>query len=234
MSGYDVRTLYLCRHGESEANVANARALAAGAEDIGAVDEDALVRLTPHGIAQARELGAYFARCDDPPSLIISSPYARCCSTAEIAAEASGIAGTRVTTDARLHERSLGILDRLTPTGIRMRFPEEAAKRAEAGKFAYRPPKGESWEGVANRVRPFCDALRPDEGGISIAVVTHQAVLLCMRYVLESLSVEQLAAVDRAAEVGNAAVTQYRAGADGRFALAAYNVPAHAAETPHA
>jgi broad specificity phosphatase PhoE len=40
-------------------------------------------------------------------------------------------------------------------------------------------------------------------------LVTHQVVILVMRYLLEHLTEQQVLAIDRAAEVANCAVTRY-------------------------
>ena len=40
-------------------------------------------------------------------------------------------------------------------------------------------------------------------------VVTHQVVTLCLRYLLEGLTEEQLLAIDRDGAVANCAVTEY-------------------------
>ena len=56
--------------------------------------------------------------------------------------------------DERLREKEFGCLDRLTRAGITASFPEEARRRADVGKFYYRPPGG----GVfATSVRAPCN-----------------------------------------------------------------------------
>ena len=227
------RTLYLCRHGQSEANVANARAIAAGAAALGPVDDDRDVRLTALGELQARALGAYLERQQHPPRAIVTSPFRRCYETARIAGESLDIVRDDILADPRLRERNLGLLDRLTPIGIRERYPQEAAARAAVGKYAYRPPNGESWMDVADRVRAVCDALFERFAGSDVAVITHQAVILCMRYVIEGLTITELGAIDQASEVRNCGVTSY-AFVDRRLQLTAYNVDPLEVETPHA
>jgi hypothetical protein len=53
-------------------------------------------------------------------------------------------------------------------------------------------------------------------------------VVLCLRYVLEGMSEEEVIAVDRAGNVANCSVTEYRfdpaAGKDGGMVLVRFNV----------
>lgn len=212
--------------------MANERAIANGRAELGPVDADAAVRLTRLGELQARALGLYLQHASRPPQCIVTSPFQRCRATARIAAAELGLPERAIATDERLRERNLGILDRLTPLGIRERYPHEAARRAAVGKYVYRPPKGESWMDVADRVRDACDELFARYGGEDVAVVTHQAVLLCMRYVLEGLTVAQLHAIDTQSEIKNCGVTTYT-DVSGTLHMVSYNVDPTLVETPH-
>jgi len=57
--------------------------------------------------------------------------------------------------------------------------------------------------------------------------VCHQVIVLCMRYLLECLTEEEILAIDRAGEVANCSVTSYRfdrsLGRQGKMRLDAYN-----------
>jgi len=101
------------------------------------------------------------------------------------------------------------MLDRLTRRGIEQRFPEQAAMRAALGKFYYRPPGGESWTDVLLRLHSFVDALRRDYGGRRVAVVTHQVVVLCLRYLIEGLDERRILEIDALGDVANCSITQY-------------------------
>jgi probable phosphoglycerate mutase len=61
-------------------------------------------------------------------------------------------------------------------------------------------------------------------------MLTHQVLVLCMRYLLENLTEEQILAIDREGDVANCAITEYRfdpaAGTDGGLALERYNFTA--------
>jgi 2,3-bisphosphoglycerate-dependent phosphoglycerate mutase len=139
---------------------------------------------------------------------VIVSPYARAQQTAALAQRAAGWS-VPTTVDERLREKEFGSLDRLTRLGIEQRFPEQAELRSVLGKFYYRPPGGESWCDVILRVRSAVDSLTRDYANCRVAVVTHQVIVLCFRYVLEKLTEQSLLAIDRAGDVANCSVTTY-------------------------
>ena len=174
-------TLLLVRHGESVGNLAAARAEADGADELQLATRDADTPLSDRGFEQADALGRPLAT--SAPEAVWCSPYLRARQTADRALEAAGL--TRpVRVDERLRDRELGILDRLTATGVRNRYPGEDARRAQLGKFYYRPPGGESWVDVALRLRSWLADVVPLEPGSTTLVVTHDAVITLVRYVL--------------------------------------------------
>jgi broad specificity phosphatase PhoE len=147
--------------------------------------------------------------------------------TAEIALDAAGWTNVPVVVDERLREKEFGVLDRLTYVGIRERFPDQAEMRRVLGKFYYRPPGGESWTDVVLRVRAFVESMLREHAGQRIAIVTHQVIVLCLRYVLERMTEAQILAVDSAADVANCGVTTYRMPEGSRYPqLLAYNIVA--------
>jgi broad specificity phosphatase PhoE len=218
------RTLSLIRHAESAGNVANIAALKAGRHELDLALRDMDVPLSPLGEVQARDLAAWFD-ANGAPDAVICSPYVRAVQTASIALDAAGLRCDLVL-DERLREREFGILDRLTKAGIEARHPEQAAARAFLGKFFHRPPGGESWADVGGRVRGFVTDLRLDYADRRVVVVTHQAVIMLFRYVLESMTEDELLAHDRAAEIVNTGVTTYVA-EGGRMRLDAFNESWH-------
>ena len=60
-------------------------------------------------------------------------------------------------------------------------------------------------------------------------VVTHQAVAMLFRYVLESLTEAEVLEIDANEQIANAAVTRYEL-RDGRLTLQAFNEVDHLAE----
>jgi probable phosphoglycerate mutase len=115
--------------------------------------------------------------------------------------------------DERLRDREQGLLDRMTWYGVQAQYPEEAERRAHVGKFWYRPPGGESWADVAQRVRDVLRDIRLDHPDERLLVVSHDVPILMHRYVLEALTPAE--AVALSGQVRNCALTVYRGRADG-------------------
>jgi broad specificity phosphatase PhoE len=197
-----VTELWLVRHGESLANVAASAAETSGALTIEIDWRDADVPLSETGEQQAQALGRWLAS-DRSLSAIWCSPYLRARQTVHLAADVGGIT-VPVHVDERLRDRELGILDLLTSRGVEDRYPQEAARRRWLGKFAYRPPGGESWADVALRVR---SVLAEFDGGPAL-VVAHDAVVLLFIYVCLGLSELDLLDFARSHTVANASITR--------------------------
>jgi broad specificity phosphatase PhoE len=200
--------IVLVRHGESTGNVARTTAMEAGAEtiDVGLRDPD--VPLTATGEQQANAVGGWLAETSVAPDLVYCSPYLRARQTAELALVAADL-GLEVHLDERLRDRELGVLDLLTHDGVVGRFPEEEARRRWLGKLYYRPPGGESWADVALRLRSFSSDLMvaaPDAR--RALLVSHDAVIMLLRYVLEGWDEETLLETAARTEVANASVTR--------------------------
>ncbi|MFZ3414931.1 histidine phosphatase family protein [Arthrobacter sp. 3Tela_A] len=196
--------LILIRHGESAGNVAATHAQRTGAEviDVGLRDPD--VPLSADGERQAVALGAWLASlpAEERPDSVWCSPYLRARQTAELA----GLSPFRV--DERLRDRELGILDLLTSRGVAARYPVEAERKQWLGKFAYRPPGGESWADVALRLRSLLRDLDDAEDGRRVSVVCHDAVILLLRYVCEGLLEAELLDIASATSVRNGSITR--------------------------
>jgi probable phosphoglycerate mutase len=234
--------LWIVRHGESAGNVARdlAHVNKTSRIDIGARDVD--VPLSRRGEDQADALGAWFAAlpAQARPEIVLASPYRRAVGTAERVRAAGGLVpdAPALVADERLREREFGILDRLTSAGIREFHPEQAALRRSIGKFYHRPPGGESWCDVILRLRGALDTISLHHAGKRVLIVAHQVVVLCLRYLLESLDEDTLLAIDAEAGVVNCGVTEYafdaEAGANGELKLLRYNfaAPLLEARTP--
>ena len=132
------QTLWIVRHGQSAGNVARDAAELGGLAAIEIADRDVDVPLSPLGERQADALGDWFAALprDEQPEIVLSSPYVRACETGDrvLAACARTERQRRLgviacVRDERLREKEFGILDRLTPLGIRARYPELAEQR---------------------------------------------------------------------------------------------------------
>ncbi|MCC3300380.1 histidine phosphatase family protein [Arthrobacter sp. zg-Y895] len=220
--------LILVRHGESAGNVAATRAGREGAERIDLPWRDPDVPLSSDGEEQAEALGRWIAGlpADELPESVWCSPYLRARQTAELAG-LPGLTGV-MRIDERLRDRELGILDLLTSAGVAARYPEEAERRSWLGKFAYRPPGGESWADVALRLRSVFRDLDDEEDGKRVAVVCHDAVILLIRYVLERMSEQELLDTAAANSVRNGSVTRLvRPAGTGPWKLHTFNSVLH-------
>ena len=223
--------LYIVRHGESAGNVAREAAKLSGDHMIDIDIRDVDVELSDLGVQQAEALGRWFASLppDQTPNIILTSPYVRARHTAEIVASSAGLTRDKYTlvVDERLREKEFGILDRLTRVGIEAYHPDQAEFRRLLGKFYHRPPGGESWCDVILRLRSATEMISREYCGERVLLVGHSVVVLCMRYLLEHMTEEQILKIDRENEVANCSVTSYvhdaTAGPKGQLRLELFN-----------
>ncbi len=207
--------LWIVRHGQSAGNVAADAAHVAGAARIDLDMRDCDVPLSALGHEQAAAVGRWFAAlpADARPAVIVASPFVRARQTAAAIADALAAADPDRTdglrNDERLREREFGILDRLTRAGVTQLYPDQAAALTMLGKFYHRPPGGESWTDVILRLRALLDTITLHHAGQRVLIVAHQVVVLCLRYILESLDEAAILAIDAAGDVANCSVTEY-------------------------
>jgi broad specificity phosphatase PhoE len=205
--------LWIARHGQSAGNVAHKAAVSAGLGMIDIPTRDVDVPLSALGEDQARALGRWFSGLPERerPEVLLSSPYLRARQTARTICEAGGVQdkARQPIVDERLREREFGILDRLTTTGIREKYPELAEHRTLLGKFYFRPPGGESWADVILRLRSALDTISLHHADRRVLIVCHQVVVLCLRYILEELDEAQILAIDQQGDVINCGLCEY-------------------------
>jgi broad specificity phosphatase PhoE len=223
----DDAALYWVRHAESTANLADIAAHENNAGRIELTHRDPDVPLSDAGREQAQSLGSAWR--DTPvaerPTVVISSPYERALQTAQLALAAAEWK-LPLLRDERVRERELGLVDGYTQAGIKEQFPQEAERRKWVGKFYYRPPGGENWADVAGRVRSLLAEIANNGENERVLLVTHQAVILLARYVLEDLTEQEILEVDRTDRLANTAVTRYEADAES-WRLVSYNDTGH-------
>ena len=142
-------TLYVCRHGRTEAN---ASGLLLGRAD---PDLDGLGRLQAGAIAEAIGAGG------GDVERVVSSPLARCRQTAEAL-------GLPVEVDERLVELDYGDYDLIPLRDI----PAEVWQRWRADPH-FRPPGGETLAELAERVGGALDDLQDVAATADVVVVTH-------------------------------------------------------------
>lgn len=225
--------LWIVRHGQSAGNVARDQAREAGLGRIALTGRDVDVPLSDLGRQQSRALGHWFASGEegDRPNVLLSSPYVRARQTAELFREAGGCKPDQcIRLDERLREKEFGILDGLTTVGIRAEYPQQAEFREILGKFYHRAPGGESWCDVIFRLRSLLDTVGLHHGGCRVMIVAHQVVVLCLRYIIENMTEEEILAIDAVEDVANCSITEYRfrptEEGDGEMELVRYNVTA--------
>jgi broad specificity phosphatase PhoE len=224
--------LWIVRHGESSGNVARDAAHAARQThiDTGAA-RDVDVPLSALGELQSRALGRWFAAMppEARPEVAFTSPYRRACQTTTLIREAGGLLpdASPSIVDERLREKEFGMLDRLTRLGIETLHPDQAEFRRTLGKFYHRPPGGESWCDVILRLRSTLDSIALHHGGARVLIVAHQVVVLCLRYLIENMTEEEILRIDMEGDVANCGVTEYRLdearGRSGCLVLQRYN-----------
>ena len=206
------QTLWIVRHGQSAGNVARDAAEAAGLDVIDIATRDVDVPLSELGRQQATALGEWFGELapEEQPDVVLSSPYVRARQTTELVVK-TGLQAREleIITDERLREKEFGILDRLTPLGIRTKYPELAEQRKHVGKFYFRPPGGESWCDVILRLRSAIEMMTREYRREKVLIVAHQVTVNCMRYLLEHLDEARILGIDRLADVPNCGVTSY-------------------------
>ncbi|WP_284317340.1 histidine phosphatase family protein [Methylobacterium gnaphalii] len=230
--------LWIVRHGESAGNVAAEAANGASLARIDIAERDVDVPLSACGERQADAVGSWFAGlpADERPEIALVSPYLRARQTCDRIRSAGGLAhgAPAPVVDERLREKELGILDRLTRTGVEQLHPEQAEMRRRLGKFYHRPPCGESWCDVILRLRSALDTVSLHHSDKRILIVAHQVVVLCLRYLIEGMTEAEILAIDAAGDVANCSVTDYAfqasEGATGKLALVRYNFVAPVTE----
>ncbi|GGN81869.1 phosphoglycerate mutase [Nocardia rhizosphaerihabitans] len=203
--------LWAVRHAQSEANAWYADPATELRPMRGT---DAEMDLTEYGQWQARRLGDWLAGLSGTqrPELVVCSPFLRTRLTWALMAEAAAtrnrhLQPIRTLVDERLRDREMGVFELHPYKAIRRRSPEEAARRERVGNWVYRPPGGESLADVALRVRSFLDELDVVAAGEQVLVVTHDAVVMSMRYILEGMGAP---VPDHLEPVPNASVSQWR------------------------
>ena len=228
------RQIWIVRHGESAGNVARDAAMLSGATHIDVAERDVDVPLSKLGEEQAQAVGRWFADLpvSERPEVVLTSPYARAVGTAKLIQKEGGFAdAVDLSVDERLREKEFGVLDRLTRQGIEKFYPDQAEFRRLLGKFYHRPPAGESWCDVILRLRSALDTVSMHYAGKRVLIVGHQVVVLCLRYLIETMTEEEILDIDAAGDVANCSVTEYRfdpdQAASGRPVLVRYNYVAH-------
>uniref|UniRef100_H2YWM9 6-phosphofructo-2-kinase domain-containing protein n=3 Tax=Ciona savignyi TaxID=51511 RepID=H2YWM9_CIOSA len=158
------RSIYLCRHGESEMNIK------------GRIGGDS--SLSENGQQFSFKLGDFIKQQDIKGLTVWTSELKRTGQTA-------------IHIDApcekwmALNEISAGVCESMTYAEIQLNFPEEFALR-DQDKYHYRYPMGESYYDLVTRLEPVIMELERSE---NVLVICHQAVMRCiLAYYLDETS----------------------------------------------
>ncbi|XP_018610357.2 6-phosphofructo-2-kinase/fructose-2,6-bisphosphatase 3-like isoform X3 [Scleropages formosus] len=149
------RTIYLCRHGESEDNLQ------------GRLGGDSSLSVKGRKFSVAL---AQFMELQNLQELKVwSSQLRRSIQTAE----ALGVSYEQW---KALNEIDAGVCEEMTYEEVKERFPEEFALR-DQDKYYYRYPRGESYQDLVQRLEPVIMELERQE---NVLVICHQAVMRCL------------------------------------------------------
>jgi len=194
--------LVIVRHAQSQRNVDKEEAEARGVLVYGRPGiTDPEVALTQLGEQQALDAGKILAshcRFDT----VFTSPYKRTTDTARFICSQFDYQ-PEWREHRGLREIEFGKLDGLTRHGLKARFPDEAARKVELGKYLYCPPGGESRVQVHSRVKQFLERLKQTHAGKNVLVVTHSVVAMLFRHELEGWTIEKHLLVDKEGDVPN-------------------------------
>ena len=168
--------LYFVRHGQTDWN---AEARFQGTRDI---------PLNDKGRGQARRNGVTLKGLVDPANVnFIASPLMRTRETMEIIRVEMGLEAEVYETDDRLKELSFGDWEGRTVTELEETQSELWAGR-QANKWSFRPPQGESYQDLADRLRSWVNEI---DG--PLVVVSHGGVNRGLRFLLSDHDNETLA-----------------------------------------
>jgi probable phosphoglycerate mutase len=165
-----LRVIALCRHGVTESN--------AQGRFLSRTD----LPLSPAGRAQCRELRELLAGL--PIERCIVSPMRRCLETREILAPALPFE-----IQPALREVDFGAWEGRTLSWLEANDPQGLSARRQ-DPVHFRPPEGESFADVAQRLSPLVDPLR---SGASTLVIAHRGSLGVLERLLRGLPLDSRA-----------------------------------------
>ncbi|XP_024125116.1 6-phosphofructo-2-kinase/fructose-2,6-bisphosphatase 4 isoform X2 [Oryzias melastigma] len=149
------RSIYLCRHGESDLNIK------------GRIGGDS--GLSPRGKDFAKCLRNFIDEQKIKDLKVWTSQMKRTIQTAECL-------GVPYEQWKALNEIDAGVCEEMMYEEIQEHYPQEFAMR-DQDKYRYRYPKGESYEDLVQRLEPVIMELERQE---NVLVICHQAVMRCL------------------------------------------------------
>ncbi|NWR45859.1 F262 bisphosphatase, partial [Regulus satrapa] len=149
------RTIYLCRHGESEFNL------------VGKIGGDS--GLSARGKQFSQALKKFIEEQEIVDLKVWTSQLKRTIQTAESL-------GVLYEQWKILNEIDAGVCEEMTYAEIEAKYPDEFAMRDQE-KYLYRYPGGESYQDLVQRLEPVIMEL---ERQGNVLVISHQAVMRCL------------------------------------------------------
>ncbi|NXD27489.1 F262 bisphosphatase, partial [Spelaeornis formosus] len=149
------RTIYLCRHGESEFNL------------VGRIGGDS--GLSARGKQFSQALKKFIEEQEIVDLKVWTSQLKRTIQTAESL-------GVLYEQWKILNEIDAGVCEEMTYAEIEAKYPDEFAMRDQE-KYLYRYPGGESYQDLVQRLEPVIMEL---ERQGNVLVISHQAVMRCL------------------------------------------------------
>lgn len=207
--------LVLVRHAESARNVAKkGNAFFLDDESRKAVQgiADQHVPITDEGRRQAEVTGHALRAACGPFDYVYHSGYRRTLETAEhllAAYPREAREAMRMRQHLFLRERDAGWTYDMTTAEAEAAFPWLQGYWDTFGRFFARPPGGESFADVAERVYLFLGMLFRDRAQQRVLVVSHGGTLRVFRYLLERWTHDEFIERWDTEPVANCAVTSY-------------------------
>jgi broad specificity phosphatase PhoE len=195
--------LLLVRHGQTSWNI------------LGRAQGHTDIDLDPTGLEQAERLAQAYkkARIDR----ILSSDLQRCLQTVGPLSAATGIP---IEARQDLRERGFGEWEGLDFTVVAERIADAALEK-EISRQAVRPPGGESFHDVWNRLDRVMSEIHNEDGTMLVATHGGTASILMARLMLGSVD------TSRSFRFANTGVCEFRRRADGLYNLERYNDSSH-------
>jgi NAD+ kinase len=200
--------LVLVRHGESEGNVAIARAREG--DDSGYSDEfrkrhSSTWKLTSYGCWQAEQAGRWLRQNGlERFSRYSVSPYHRALKTAALLK----LPDAKWYIEPYLREREWGHLDTIPDSEKRARFAEAMA-RQDAEGYYWAPPNGESFAHASMRIDSVIESHSREHYDGNALIVCHEDVMRIFRVRIEHISEHNFKSAMDAEPIHNCQVIHY-------------------------
>lgn len=172
------------------------------------------IPLSDEGQQQARITASRLKHLIELPDVVCVSPFRRTLDTLDCMGQGwPEINGIPVIQDERLGEQKHGSLLEYGDWKLFCFFnPEQKDLRKEQGSYYYRFPNGESIADVRVRTKSLMDDIGEKFKRKRVLVVSHNIAILTIRANLDSLSPDEVIALNKSNEQINCGITVYKNG----------------------